>query len=74
MFTGTTSVIEASWGIGERIVAGHITPDSWHVSDPGIIERRPGVKTERSDRSGVACAISGPARSSTLPTSFCRSI
>ncbi len=50
MFTGTTSVIEASWGIGERIVAGHITPDSWHVSDSGIIERRPGVKTERTDR------------------------
>lgn len=50
MFTGTSSVIEASWSIGERIVAGHITPDSWHVSDSGIIERRPGVTTERTDR------------------------
>lgn len=50
MFTGTTSVIEASWGIGERIVAGHSTADSRHVSDSGIIELRPGVKTERTDR------------------------
>ncbi|SDT05773.1 pyruvate, water dikinase [Brevibacterium sandarakinum] len=50
MFTGTTSVIEASWGIGEGIVAGHITPDSWRVGESGISERRPGLKTERTDR------------------------
>lgn len=50
MFTGTTSVIEASWGIGERLVAGHVTPDSWRVGDSGIVERRSGLKTERTDR------------------------
>lgn len=50
MFTGTTSVIEAVWGIGERLVAGHITPDSWRVTDSEIIERRPGAKTKRTDR------------------------
>ncbi|MBB1058947.1 pyruvate, phosphate dikinase [Dietzia sp. B19] len=50
MFTGTTSVIEASWGIGERLVAGHVTPDSWRVRDSGIVERRPGLKAERTDR------------------------
>ncbi|MEE6287942.1 PEP/pyruvate-binding domain-containing protein [Georgenia sp. MJ173] len=50
MFTGTTSVIEASWGIGERLVAGHVTPDSWRVRDSGIVERRPGLTTERTDR------------------------
>lgn len=50
MFTDTSSVIEASWGIGERIVAGHVTPDSWRVRDSGIIERRLGRKTERTDR------------------------
>lgn len=50
MFTGATSVIEASWGIGERLVAGHVTPDFWRVADSGIIERRPGLKTERTDR------------------------
>lgn len=50
MFTGTTSVVEASWGIGEGIVAGHVTPDSWRVGVSGISERRPGLKTERTDR------------------------
>lgn len=50
MFTGTTSVIEAAWGIGERLVAGHVTPDSWRVSDSGVVERRPGLATERTDR------------------------
>lgn len=50
MFTGTTSVIEASWGIGERLVAGRITPDSWRVNNSEVIERRPGAKTERTDR------------------------
>lgn len=50
MFTGTNSVVEASWGIGERLVSGHVTPDSWRVTDSGIVDRRPGVKTERTDR------------------------
>ncbi|QVQ55020.1 pyruvate, phosphate dikinase [Spiractinospora alimapuensis] len=50
MFTGAASVIEASWGVGEPIVAGQVTPDSWRVGDSGILERRPGVKTERADR------------------------
>lgn len=50
MFTGATSVIEASWGIGERLASGQVTPDSWRVNGAGIIERRPGLKTERTDR------------------------
>ncbi|MDN5725588.1 MAG: pyruvate, phosphate dikinase [Propionibacteriales bacterium] len=50
MFTGTTSVIEATWGIGERLVAGHVTPDAWRVRDSGIVERRLGLKAERTDR------------------------
>lgn len=50
MFTGPISVIEASWGTGERLVAGHVTPDSWRITDSGIVERRPGRKTERTDR------------------------
>ncbi|WP_026481782.1 PEP/pyruvate-binding domain-containing protein [Agromyces subbeticus] len=49
MFTGATTVVEATWGIGERLVAGHITPDSWRITDSGI-ERRPGSKSERTDR------------------------
>ena len=50
LFTGTTSVIEASWGIGERLVGGHTTPDFWRVKDDGVVERRPGLKTMRTDR------------------------
>lgn len=50
MFTGTTSVIEACWGIGERLVAGHVTPDSWRVSDSGVVERRSGLITDRTER------------------------
>jgi pyruvate phosphate dikinase-like enzyme/cyclic nucleotide-binding protein len=38
-------VIEASWGLGEAVVAGLVIPDSFRV-DPGgqILERRPGLK------------------------------
>lgn len=43
MFTGATSVIEASRGIGERLVAGHLTPDSWRVTGSAITERRGGA-------------------------------
>lgn len=50
MFTGPTTVIEASWGIGEPIVEGRLTPDSWRVHDHRILERRPGLKTVRGDR------------------------
>ncbi|CAL9616452.1 Phosphoenolpyruvate synthase [Nocardiopsis dassonvillei] len=50
MFTGGTTVIEASWGVGEPVVGGRITPDSWRLGDSGILERRPGSKTIRTDR------------------------
>lgn len=50
MFTGPTSVIEASWGIGEGLVSGQISPDSWRVSDSGIVGRRRALATERTDR------------------------
>lgn len=50
MFTGDTTMIEASYGLGERIVAGHVSPDSWCTNVDGIIQRRVGTKTERTDR------------------------
>lgn len=49
--TGGTSVIEASWGLGAPIVAGHVTPDLWRVADTGILARQEGSKTHRTDRS-----------------------
>lgn len=38
-------VIEASWGLGEVVVSGLVTPDTYRVSPDGrILERRTGLK------------------------------
>ena len=38
-------VIEASWGLGEAVVSGLVTPDHFRVARSGIVvERRPGFK------------------------------
>ena len=38
-------MIEASWGLGEAVVAGLVIPDSCRVARDGqVLERRPGVK------------------------------
>jgi hypothetical protein len=39
-------LIEASWGLGEAVVAGRVIPDSYRVARGGeVLDRRPGVKT-----------------------------
>jgi pyruvate, water dikinase len=39
-------VIEASWGLGEAVVAGRVVPDVYRVSRAGrLLEQRPGVKS-----------------------------
>jgi len=47
---GATTVIEASWGLGEGLVSGRVTPDSWTVEAGRIVARRLGAKLVRSDR------------------------
>jgi pyruvate,water dikinase len=38
-------MIEASWGLGEAVVAGLVIPDSYRVSRDGqVLERRAGLK------------------------------
>ncbi|MGK4008649.1 PEP/pyruvate-binding domain-containing protein [Sorangium sp. So ce1036] len=38
-------VIEATWGLGEAVVAGLVTPDSYRMARGGrVLERRPGDK------------------------------
>jgi Pyruvate phosphate dikinase, AMP/ATP-binding domain/Cyclic nucleotide-binding domain len=38
-------IIEASWGLGEAVVAGRVIPDSYRVSRQGaVLERRAGLK------------------------------
>jgi pyruvate,water dikinase len=39
-------LIEASWGLGEAVVAGRVIPDSYRVARAGeVLERRPGLKS-----------------------------
>lgn len=57
MFTGTTYVVEASWGSGERIVAGHLTPGSWHVRSATI----PGAPASPGIASDPVRLVRGPA-------------
>jgi phosphoenolpyruvate synthase/pyruvate phosphate dikinase len=38
-------LIEASWGLGEAVVAGRVIPDSYRLARNGdVLERRPGLK------------------------------
>ena len=38
-------MVEASWGLGEAVVAGRVIPDSYRVGRGGeVLERRPGLK------------------------------
>jgi len=38
-------MIEASWGLGEAVVAGRVIPDSYRMARGGdVLERRPGLK------------------------------
>ncbi|MGH3388266.1 MAG: PEP/pyruvate-binding domain-containing protein [Actinomadura sp.] len=50
MFTGTDIRLEASWGLGESVVSGRVTPDSWVVSGDTVVQRALGVKDTRIDR------------------------
>ncbi len=52
LFTGQSTRVEASWGLGESVVGGRLTPDSWVVSAGTVTLRSVGAKTSRLD-SGV---------------------
>ena len=53
LFTDAPGIlIEASWGLGESVVGGLVTPDSFSVSADGVVGRRTGDKGRRIDRSG----------------------
>jgi phosphoenolpyruvate synthase/pyruvate phosphate dikinase len=40
----STVGVEASWGLGEPVVSGEVTPDSWTVAGGTITARRTGTK------------------------------
>ena len=52
LFTGAATRIEASWGLGESIVGGLVTPDTWLVAGDTIVDRAVGGKGSRTDRAG----------------------
>ena len=55
-FNENASIIESNWGLGESVVSGTITPDSFHVSrDTGeILERNVATKREMVTAAGVS--------------------
>lgn len=44
------ALIDASWGLGESVVSGAVTPDEYRVAAAQILERRIGTKQTRIDR------------------------
>lgn len=50
MFTGADVRLEASWGLGESVVSGQVTPDSWTLSGSAVTHRTLGTKRTRIDR------------------------
>ena len=55
-FNADVSIVESNWGLGESVVSGVITPDSFHVSrETGeIVERNIAVKREMVTATGVS--------------------
>ena len=55
-FNENTAIIESNWGLGESVVSGAITPDSFHVSrETGkVLDRNIATKSEMVTTSGVS--------------------
>ncbi len=55
-FNENTSIIESNWGLGESVVSGAITPDSFHVSrETGkVLKRNIATKSEMVTAFGVS--------------------
>lgn len=48
------TVVNATWGLGETLVAGHVTPDGWTLdtADLRVVEHRPGEKAKMTVLAG----------------------
>lgn len=55
-FNANAATVESNWGLGESVVSGAITPDSFHVSrDTGeVLERNIATKNEMVTATGVS--------------------
>ena len=47
------TLIDASWGLGESIVSGAVTPDQYRATTATVLERHLGAKQTRIDRHGA---------------------
>jgi pyruvate,water dikinase len=54
---GNLAVVEASWGLGESVVQGLVTPDTYTSNTAGLLARQLGTKLTRRD----AAPGGGPA-------------
>lgn len=52
LFTGERRVLEAVHGLGESLVGGAVTPDTWELHGDGICNHRPGSRDLRAVRRG----------------------
>lgn len=54
-FSSDVSIIESNWGLGESVVSGAITPDSFHISRKTgeILEKNVATKREMVTAAGV---------------------
>ena len=66
-FNANAAIIESNWGLGESVVSGAITPDSFHVSrDTGeVLERSIATKNEMVTATGVSVV---PSAQKDLPS------
>ncbi|MEV8377540.1 PEP/pyruvate-binding domain-containing protein [Kribbella sp. NPDC056861] len=51
--TTNTAVLESSWGLGESVVQGLVTPDTYTLSPDGTLTRHLGPKQTRRDRNNA---------------------
>ena len=59
-------MIEASWGLGEAVVAGRVIPDNFRVDRAGeVLERTPGLKKIAVR---AACPTAAPSRRRSRPS------
>ncbi len=67
-FNANAAIIESNWGLGESVVSGAITPDSFHVSrDTGeVLERSIATKNEMVTATGVSVVPSAQQDAASL--------
>ena len=60
-FSADVAIVESNWGLGESVVSGAITPDSFHVSrETGeVLEKHIATKREMVTATGVSEVSSG---------------